>query len=192
MKKSILLIVLGLLTIANINAKEKVKGLLINGSDTLNIFVEVPTGLIGKDANFLKLQRKITIWNTQGKKQKIKPSQANEIRFDINGETIRMVSANYDSKSKLFLKLEIEGFLSMYKCYYTEQTGGQYGAIKTEKKYVLNRDDEVYNRPIGIFSKKALIEFFNDCPELASKIRNGEFKEKNMKEIVSFYNKNCR
>lgn len=45
----------------------------------------------------------------------------------------------------------------------------------------------------GKFNRKGS-DFFYDCAELASKIRNKEkgFRKKNMEEIVNFYNKKCQ
>jgi len=39
--------------------------------------------------------------------------------------------------------------------------------------------------------KEAASDFFKDCPELVKKIEDKEFKKKQLKEIVEFYNNQC-
>ena len=39
--------------------------------------------------------------------------------------------------------------------------------------------------------KKGASNFFSDCPKLVLKIKNKEFKKRDLKEIIEFYNSNC-
>lgn len=39
--------------------------------------------------------------------------------------------------------------------------------------------------------KNTASKFFSDCPELVKKIRNREFKKRDLKEITDFYNTKC-
>ncbi|MDY0779999.1 hypothetical protein [Tenacibaculum sp. IB213877] len=39
--------------------------------------------------------------------------------------------------------------------------------------------------------KKGLLKYFEDCPELVKKIKNKEYKNKDIVEAVEFYNSNC-
>lgn len=39
--------------------------------------------------------------------------------------------------------------------------------------------------------KNTASNFFSDCPELVEKIQNGEFKKRDLKEIIDFYNTKC-
>ena len=39
--------------------------------------------------------------------------------------------------------------------------------------------------------KKAINEFFKDCPEIINKVKKNEFRRRDMVSIVDFYNENC-
>jgi len=57
-----------------------------------------------------------------------------------------------------------------------------------------NESNAIHLASNELFSKnfkKAASEFFSDCPQLVAKVQNKEFKKKDIKEIVTFYNETC-
>ena len=74
-------------------------------------------------------------------------------------------------------------------------TGGNFYSINN--LYVL-KEGETNATHLGsnqLFTKNfkaAASEFFKDCPVLVDKIQNKEFKKKEIKAIVEFYNSNCK
>ena len=61
----------------------------------------------------------------------------------------------------------------------------------------VQREGEVQVTHLGsthFFSKnfkKAALEYFKDCPSLTEKIENKEYKKRDIRVIVNFYNENC-
>lgn len=51
----------------------------------------------------------------------------------------------------------------------------------------------LYNRglPFSKSFKKSIEDYFNDCPELITKLENDEFSKNNVFEVVDFYNRIC-
>lgn len=76
-------------------------------------------------------------------------------------------------------------------------TGGSVPSHSTIESAYLKKKNESEATYLGnnaLFSKnfsKTSAEFFEDCPELVKKIENKEFKKKDLKEIIEFYNTNC-
>ena len=74
-------------------------------------------------------------------------------------------------------------------------TGGNFYSINN--LYVL-KESETNATHLGsnqLFTKNfkaAASEFFKDCPTLVDKIQNKEFKKKEIKAIVEFYNSHCQ
>jgi hypothetical protein len=189
MKKAFLLTFVTLVFIGNINAKRKTfDGLIIQESDTAKVQVEIL--FIFKTPQFFTLHKVITILDSQGNKKNIRPNQAKEIRFNYEGETIRMVSEDYNSVTKLFLKLEIIGNLSLYK--YVHHTPGPYGGHFKDVYLLKKGDNELKKVKQSNSFRKDMSEYFVDCPELAKMIENKVYGRKEIHEIVNFYNKNCK
>ncbi|WP_146106949.1 hypothetical protein [Polaribacter porphyrae] len=66
------------------------------------------------------------------------------------------------------------------------------------ESYYLKRNGEDYVHYItstGGFSRnfiKYASEFFNDCPKLVEKIKKKEYKKREIREVVKFYNTDCK
>jgi hypothetical protein len=94
----------------------------------------------------------------------------------------------YHSRSgrgeKVFMKMALDGFLSLYYLEFIDGDSGNLDYIE-----LLKRKDEEYLIRVsqGIFLRKqALIDYFHDCPELAERIERNEIKTPG--DIVRFYN----
>lgn len=97
-----------------------------------------------------------------------------------------------EDEVSLYIKQEIGDFLH-------DALFVSYPLLKTEEvrktTYYLKRLTDDYTTALngGLINlwKKNTLEFFKDCPLLVEKIKSKEFKEKDLKEIVEFYNDNC-
>lgn len=169
---------------------------------------KIPINLFSKEINYEKLQYKIKYSDSTGNKFAIKPDQANEIRFIYKNEEVRILS-RYNSlrlgnifsmNKKIFLKLEIDGKLKMFKYYFTESSPVMYnsssevttgGYSHSEDKYILQKGEEELVRLKGLTFRKDMMEYFIDCHELSKKIQSKEYRKKDIETIVCYYNSNC-
>ena len=72
--------------------------------------------------------------------------------------------------------------------------GGFYGQINNYYLKKADEDDVVHLGSNALFSKNftnGIKAYFNDCIELINKVEQREFKNKDIQEIVEFYNNNC-
>ena len=207
MRKIGLLIVIGLILTSKTAAK-KLEGKLLLENDTMEVTFHVPVNLFTQEINYEKLQHKIKYFDSSGKKVIISPDQAEEIRFIYKREEIRMLS-RYCSRRlgrvflmnhHLFLKLEIDGKLKMFKYYFTENSPVMYNSSKnvttmgysfTADRYILQKSDEEIFMPRDLTFRKDMVKYFQDCPELFLKIENKEYRQKDLKIVVCYYNSNC-
>jgi hypothetical protein len=192
MKKIFVIIILGLIFTSKIDAKD-IEGKIILENETLNVILKIPMKAMTNKPNFYKLQDGITYYTSEGKEKKITGKEAKEIQFEHKGETCRMISSNhYNTAWKyraMFLKIDIEGELSLYSHYALGYNSN--GGYEVVHEYLLNKYN-VFDSPkeLGRFG---MIDYFKDCPLLSKKIENRELKirQKKISEIVKFYNANC-
>jgi hypothetical protein len=207
MKRLPFLIVIVLMIAIKTEAK-KIEGEILFKNDTLDVIFKIPINLFSKEINYEKLQYKIKYSDSTGNKFAIKPDQANEIRFIYKNEEVRILS-RYNSlrlgnifsmNKKIFLKLEIDGKLKMFKYYFTESSPVMYnsssevttgGYSHSEDKYILQKGEEELVRLKGLTFRKDMMEYFIDCHELSKKIQSKEYRKKDIETIVSYYNSNC-
>lgn len=112
-------------------------------------------------------------------------------------------------KRKILKQVEV-GKVSLYalntqKYTASGYTGGNSGVgtgyvgtnFYTIKNSYVRREGEIAVTHLGsnqLFIrnfKKAASDFFKDCSALTQKIKNNQFKKKDLKKIVAFYNKRC-
>jgi hypothetical protein len=127
MKRGFLIAALVVISI-HTNAK-KLAGLIIANGKTREVTFDIKVPLLGDEPNFLRLQQKVTYYDESGKKKILRPDEADEIQFDYDGMVVRMISCPntlgglntfFSSSKKIFLKLEIDGPLRLYRYYYKE------------------------------------------------------------------------
>lgn len=141
-------------------------------------------------------------------KHTLYPGQADEIRFYHNGEQIRMLSRGNVSqgvnpllkRDSLFLKLEVEGKLKLFKYYHTDHSPIAYDASSNVisgmypfvvERYFLQKGDDQITAPGFIHFRNQMKTYLKDCPGLSQKIESREFRKRDMEKIVSYYNSNC-
>jgi hypothetical protein len=107
------------------------------------------------------------------------------------------------------LKVKLRGDVSLY--YEIKTSGGAPMAMggvggmtmgmgfssSTEVYYIAKKDDDIVIQLFNMLGvskkkfKKIVPEFFGDCPELIEKIKNKEYKKRDIVEIVDYYNNEC-
>jgi hypothetical protein len=89
---------------------------------------------------------------------------------------------------KRFLKLVVEGPLSLYYLEFRDQEAGINDYVELLK---LNHSDELVRASQGILGlkKKLLSSYLQNCPEVVAKINSSEIKT--AREVAVFYNDYC-
>ncbi|MFT5913698.1 MAG: putative Zn-ribbon and HTH transcriptional regulator [Bacteroidia bacterium] len=186
----------------------KIKGQIIYDRDTVEVLMNIPTTLLTQEVKFEKIQQKIKYFDSEGNKKTVRPDDAKEIRFLYQSEEVRMVSVRntlglgniFNSNENIFLKIEIDDRLKLFRYYQTQRSSGMYNANTgmttggfsySVENYVLQKGNGQLTRPVGLSFKKDMIKFFNDCPKLSRKIEEKEFRKRDIEAIVLFYNENC-
>jgi len=198
-----------LVSIAGIQAEaKKIQGQIITASDTLNVLLNIPFKWTTGEPYYEKIQQKIVYFDASGKKIKMRPSEAREVRFTYGKETIRMLSVYnslmmgsvFVSDPRIFLRLRIEGTLKLFTYYDTKSSGGMYnpgagmmmGGYSYNREYnILQKKNEALMKPTWISFRKDMISYLSDCKELLPKLENRDLKSSDMAEIVRFYNSHC-
>ena len=202
------LIVTGLVLTFHAEAK-KVEGKILFENDTIDVTFKIPVIFFKQTPHFERLQYKVKYYDSFGEKKILRPGKAKEIQFNFENETIRMLSRNYSPglgqilllNTNIFLKLEMDGKLKLFSFYSTENSSGMQntsaGSISdghsyTEVNYLLQKGDDELKRIRELFFKKDMAEYLSDCPALTEKIESGGFRKNDLKNIVQFYNSDCR
>jgi len=101
-----------------------------------------------------------------------------EIRaFSDDGELYHPVKGE---KGYVFMKLLRPGYLSLYAYQQENQT-------RFDGLFLKKRDGENIVVP-NLGFRKYLSKFLEDCPEIAAKVKDGDFGKKNMDEMIDAYN----
>ncbi len=205
-QKILLLVVFSLILSSNLLA-EKVKGKIYFENDTIDVTFYIPVDYFSLDINYESLQEKIKYIDSTGKKKVLRPKDAKEIRFKYEFENVRMLSREnsillgrpLSRGSHIFLKLEIDGRLKLFKYYHTQGGGGGYNSVTgtlssgfaySSDGFILQKENSELKK-IKRF-KKDMPEYFSDCPKLIEKIENKEYRENDIDLIVKFYNSWCK
>ena len=198
------ILVVGLLSVAE---AKKIEGRIIRRTGTESVVFNVPFRLFSSRPDFERMQYRIRYYDKSGKKMTLKPGEAEEFEFNLPTEQVRMLSISSDlgleaafSRSTfVFLRLEIDGPLRLFKYYQTRSSGGSYygggmsaGSSYTTENFYLQKAGEKLKRPRTLNFRKDMAEYLGDCPSLVDKIRDKDFKRKDLEFIVLFYNKQCR
>ena len=85
----------------------------------------------------------------------------------------------------MFLKLETHGAVKLYTFY--QMLNGAYGKSHPETSILQRGDGEMLIIKKGSFEKD-VCAFLGECTPLIGKIESKEFKRKDIKAIVEFYN----
>lgn len=199
MKRIVIILLTGLIYISPLKAI-KIEGKIIYGKDTTEVIFKIPKLALKNKPDYAMLQNQIIYFDSTGKKKVLLPDRADEITFTYNNMEIRMFSVlntlNLGSSPArcdyLFLKLEIYGKLKMYHYYSFGSRGGCMGCGTSGSSEVIlqKRNEELVSSKMLTF-RKEMIEYFDDCPELAKKIESKELQKKDIEVIVDYYNLHC-
>ncbi len=193
-----LMILLSLLLFVSLSlsAAKRVEGYLIMPEgDTLQATFKLPLTL-GDSPNYWRIQQYIKMYDEYGgnKTIKIYPKTVRELGFEYEDELVKLRSV-YDEKgtlqtdtavyhyNNLFLKVELEGPLTLYKYHYKLYVWNFTEAYVMQKE---NGDLFFYRK---WFFRKDMSQYLAECQEVANKIEDGQYKEANLKVIVNQYNK---
>jgi hypothetical protein len=205
--KKLLIIGFLMLIVANAWAR-KVKGYIVKDGKSREVTFNVRVNFLADEPNLEKLQFRVKYYDENGKKHILLPTDASEISFDLGGTPVRMVSVTntlnlgsiFSSNPRVFLKIEIDGPLKMYRYYYTQHNPSMYtgAGVGFSTGYSYTLDNVVFQKGNGILKnikglgwKKDMMEYFEDCPALAGLIENKDLKRRDVEAIVTFYNQNC-
>jgi hypothetical protein len=186
---------------------KKIPGTIIANGKSNEVMFDIKVPLLSDEPNFERIQYKVHYYDHFGKKRILRPAEAEEIRFKYLGAEVRMIScANtfdagsiFSASPKIFLKLEIDGFLKLYRFYYTQATGGSFnagggyspGMSYTVDNLIFQRGNGPLKRPRSLGWKKDMLEYFSDCPSLSDRIESKDLRKKEIEAIVMYYNQNC-
>ncbi|HEX6226778.1 MAG TPA: hypothetical protein VFZ52_20305 [Chryseolinea sp.] len=191
-----------------VNAKKIQGKIILNDDREMNVTMIVPFGFLASDPAYIKLQNGVKYLDASNKKITIRPDDAKEISFKWNGRDVRMLSVNDDlelgslfsSHDRVFLKLEIDGAVKLFTCFWTQSSPGMYnattggvtgGTTYSVEKYALKMRNGPLTRPRGLAFRKDMTEFFADCPELVERIQSRDFKKGDLELMVRVYNEKC-
>lgn len=208
MKKTFFLLAFGFISSVQLFAA-KIDGYFITKNhDTVNVTFKLPVGFISQIPNYQRIQYKIKYYDKfSGKKITLLPADVLEIGFQYGNAVIKMLSRSnnfsngpFSYSSHIFLRLEIDGPLKMFRYYYTQSSPGHFngatgamtgGYSYNVEQYVLQRGDEPLKWPRSWSFRKDMKEYFSDCPALVEMIDKREFRKNEVEAIVEFYNSKC-
>lgn len=196
------------LMIANETEAKKIEGKVLFKNDTLDVIFKIPVNIFSKEINFEKLQYKIKYIDSAKNTVVIKSNQAEEIRFLYQDKEVRMLSryTNYRLRNvftnnhKVFLKLEIDGKIKLFRYYQTESSPVMYnsssdliteGISNQVDRCFLQKGSQELIRIKGLTFRKDMMEYFSDCNEVFQKIENRKYGKKDIETIVNYYNSYC-
>lgn len=199
-----ILIIVGVLCFYSLEAK-KIEGEILYTNDTIKVTFDIPIYAFGK-IMYEMVQYSIIYYDSLNNKMRIQADSAKEIRFTYGTENVRMLSKPTPVKmlslrpyNNIFLKLEMDGYIKIFKYYHTKTmtnyskdriSTGSTSMYGTESFYIQKGEGKL-NLLNKFVYRKELFKYFNDCPDLVKKIENKEFRKKDIKSIIIYYNTKC-
>jgi len=185
---------------------KKLKGYVIyNNQEKVEVLMTVPFIKFTDNPDYLKMQTEIHCLQNN-KSIVVHPENALEISFTQDDQQIRMLSVENDLQlpgkktERVFLKLEIDGEIKLFRSYEVSSTPGMYNSptglttgrnSRIYDRYVLQRNGGPLTRLEGSSFKKDAVEFFQGCPDLMTRIEEKELKKDDLKQIVREFNSTC-
>lgn len=179
-------------------AAKKLDGYFIdrNGKKIEAVF-NIPFGLLASTPNFERLQFKVRCTDIHNVRITLRPDEILEFGFVYRNETFRMLSRPdklglqtlFSSSKNIFLRLMLDGDLKLFHYYY-KQYAGTTGGYYTAENFVLEKNNELM-RPRALSFKKDMSAFLANCPDVAQRIEEKEFKRRDIEIIVMEYNRTC-
>jgi hypothetical protein len=163
--------------------------------DTIHATLDIPDN----DAKLFTLDESIEFYDAGGSKQSLSIDLIKEISFTHNSENVRMVSIPFKhtgytdplpgNHENILMQVVVDGKVSVYKYYYKEPAGQFAGSVK--EKYLLKNEGGEYYEPPYLTFKKDIAGYLCDCPVLIDKIEDGQYKRKQLTELIAEYNQTC-
>jgi len=158
--------------------------IITNANDTID-------GLV-KYVNYAPYRVLIDIKFKEGGNSKTKTYPPNTILGYRAGEKIFHSVKIDENGDKQFMELVIDGYVRLYESTVSSFGVPQYGSASSVSSYLLKKDDKkAFSVGQGKF-KERLSEYLADNTSLSEKIKNGDYKKKDLEEIVNEYNKSKR
>ncbi|MFA8435365.1 MAG: hypothetical protein ACEPOZ_12675 [Marinifilaceae bacterium] len=210
MKKIYLLFFIGLFCSLSVEAKKvEVEGRIIFANDTISVKMKIPVTLLTLDLKYDELQYKIKYYDAKGKKCVLKPDGAKEVRFKYKHQEVRMLSRKkiagvgnlFSANKNIFLRLKIDGPLQLFYFYCKQNYYGAHnnsmnvmfgGFTVDDYKFLIQKKGGELKCPKLFTFRKEMIEYLQDCPDIVRRIKNKEFKKRDLEELVRLYNKEYR
>jgi hypothetical protein len=187
----------------------KIDGVIITRGTSRKVTFDIKVPLLANEPNFERIQYRVRYYDENGKKRTLRPDDADEIRFNYEGMDVRMIACPntlgggsvFSTAARIFLKLEIDGALRLYRFYYKQTTAGMYyggpgggyspGSVYTAENLVFQKGNGPLKQPRSIGWKKDMLQYFSDCPALQELIEGKDLRRKEIEAIVIYYNRNC-
>lgn len=193
----------------HVHAK-KIPGIIVKGDESIHVNFEIKVSFIAGEPNFERIQYKVKYYNDAGKKVTLRPEDTDEILFYFGGVEVRMISCEntlssgniFITSKRIFLKIEIDGPLRLYRFYYSQMSPGVGGApggafpnntstYHTVNDFIFQKGNGELKSPRTLGWRKDMIEYFSDCPALRERIESKDLRRKEVEEIVKYYNIYC-
>jgi hypothetical protein len=141
-------------------------------------------GMIRDRKSFpVNLYKRIRFIDQEGKRKRYGPDR---IRAYQKGSGF-YESRFYDDEHT-FLKVIIKGYLSYYRREY--EASGDDGSGIDSYALLLKSGEYEYFSINGLWYKRKMSAYLNDCPDCVDKLQNREFRFRNLYELVLYYNDN--
>ncbi len=200
-----------LVSIPSFALVSKCKGYYISvNNDSVACTFDIPIDRSVKTPIYLELQKRVVcVQSATGKKLSLAPKKIARYVFDFDSSQVEMKSIPFGRKSaRIFVKKEVSGYLTIYS-YYTENEARPQSGFTYYGAYNSGYGNGMYSVRTGIFQnflmqkeggqvvlidglnfKAAMSGYFSDVPELAEKIRKGDYTKKMIRSIGNEYNIN--
>jgi hypothetical protein len=206
MKKIITLLFLLSIPFSVVQAKKKVQGYYVTlADDTVKCTFLVPVDLLFQEPKYINLQYKIMYLDTKGEKQKFIPGQIKAFALFLQQTRITYLSVRrnieimpslFSNEEHIFLRLNIDGPLRMFKYYVQRQSGGGYSPTMgfsptvayTDENFLLQKENGLLTQCRFLHFRKDLSKYLSDYPELSQKILNRDYVKGDIELIVKEYN----
>lgn len=199
---TIILLLLGI----NVFAAKRAAGTIIKGQDTLAVTFLLPVKFFSGELLEYRIQKEIRYITPAGERSTLRPGEVDEFSFDYDDLSHRWLSRTMMDKGvrrerNYFLKMEVDGRLKLFSHFPTNNEAGVFdvssGALiltgdQQKKVPVLQLRNGELRIVKAINFKEDMIELLEDCPKLTQRIEKGTFTQRDIKEIVCYFNIACR
>lgn len=205
MKRKSSLILSMLFTVITLSASSFVPAsYLSNEGETVHGFIEVTKDIFGKPM-LQYMQNNVTFINENKETIRLKASEVNTFQFILKDKNYLYKSyvnqlkpkIFWNENDKVFLQVVKSGTLMLLLAYdnigtgggYRTDTNSSYGGEVMAKSYYLYKSGEAMVEVHPFTFRKKVGEFLKDCPSISKDISTKKLKVKDIKTIVSMYNK---